>query len=129
MQINQKEIDSVIKLEPIKRYHHFLKRVADNETMFLLCKNRNDFALTSIDNYTLFSIWPFEEYANLCKVDEWIEYKTIKISIEDFEEIIKPLIIQNNYLINIFPINNSTGFVVDLNEFIQDLNEELEQYE
>ncbi len=37
-------------------------------------------------------------------------------------------IIENEYLINVFPIGNKTGFVVNINEFIKDLNDELEWY-
>ena len=35
---------------------------------------------------------------------------------------------ENNFLMNIFPINNKTVFVVSLDEFIRDLNIELERF-
>jgi len=37
--------------------------------------------------------------------------------------------LENNYLINVFPMNNKTGFVVSLEEFERDLSEELKNYE
>jgi hypothetical protein len=35
----------------------------------------------------------------------------------------------DNFLINVFPIYERTGFVVNLDEFTRDLNEELEKIE
>ena len=48
---------------------------------------------------------------------------------DDFEDKIIAIIEEENYLINVFPVNNKTGFVVTLQELIRDLNDELEQYE
>lgn len=127
MKLNQHEIDSLSKLEPFDRYQYFIKRVADNQFFYVL-KNNADFALSSIEDYTLFAVWPFEDYANLCKINEWNEYTAFKVDFEKFDEMLAPIILEQNYLINVFPIDNKTGFIVNLDEFIRDLNTELEQY-
>ena len=54
---------------------------------------------------------------------------TIKeLNLDDLEEEIIDFIVDSNCLINVFPINEKTGFVVSLQEFTGDLNNELKNY-
>lgn len=73
-------------------------------------------------------MWNFTEFAQLCLIDEWKNHNIIKLSLDNLEEEIIDLIHNNNYLINVFPVGNNTGFVVELDEFINDLKIELDKY-
>ncbi len=56
-------------------------------------------------------------------------YLTKEFHLDDFKNNVTPTIEEFGYLINVFPIYETTGFIVDLNEFTRDLNEELEKIE
>ena len=130
MILNDKEIQSVIKLEPLKRYQYFLKKIADHEKMFALKDEEGNYALSSIDNHILLPLWPFMQYATLAKRNpEWEQYSISEITLNDFKSQLIPLIEANRYLINVFPVGDTTGFILDLEEFNRDLDVELEKYE
>ena len=129
MKLNIKEIENVSKLEPFKRYQYFIKKIADFEELWTIVDKNGDIGLSDIDDKTLIPMWPKEAYIESCLEGNWKNHVSFKITLDDFEEKIISLISENNYLINVFPVGNKTGFVVNLNEFTRDLNEELEQYE
>ena len=128
MKISQKEIESVSSLPAFDRYQHFIKRVADFELMYTLCDDKGDFAIADLDNNELLSFWPAKEYANLNAIGEWSAYQVKEISIQDFEDEVIDIIVSQSYLLNIFPTNDKTGFVVDLEEFSRDLSSEMGKY-
>lgn len=129
MRSNKREIESVSKLQPFERYRYFMKKVADFEELWVVVDNNGNIGLSNLDNKTLVPMWPKKAYIESCLIGNWKNHKPLKITLDDFEETIISVISENNYLINIFPLDNKTGFVVNLDEFIRDLNEELEWYE
>lgn len=128
MNLSIQEVESVIKLVPFERYKYSLKRIADNETLYTLKKDDETIAISDLDNEKLIPFWSAKEFAELNISDEWKEFYVEEISLNDFEKDIINLIEKEKFLLNIFPINNKTGFVVSLDEFIRDLNDELEKF-
>lgn len=128
MRVNDKEVEATSKLEPIKRYQYFIKRVADSEIMYSLKDREGQWALADVEGRTVFSIWSAAEFASACAVGEWEDFSVTEISTEEFEDEIIDEIDQNNYLINVFSIKEKSGFVVDLSEFARDLSEEMKKY-
>lgn len=64
----------------------------------------------------------------LCK--QHGDFKSIAITLEDFEENVIDFICDEELLINIFPTENEPiGRIVDLNKFAKDLSILLEEYE
>lgn len=49
MKLNKKEVESVSKLEPFKRYKYFMKKVADFEELWTVVDNNGDIGLSDID--------------------------------------------------------------------------------
>ncbi len=121
------EIEKVIKLSPIERYKYFIKRVADREVMYTLVDN-NNIVTSEIDGKEIVPFWTSQDFAGLCKVAGWEHLDIKKISLDYFEEEMIDLIEENDYLLNIFPVGEKTGFVVDINEFARDLSDELKNY-
>lgn len=128
MKINQKEIENVSSLEPFKRYQHLLKRVADTELIHSIESLEGDWASSSVNEYTLYPVWPAKEYALNCLIDEWTDFRVIEININEFLESALKLLEEEGYLINGVPVGNKTGFVVEPGEFIRDITEELGKY-
>lgn len=128
MNLKTQEIESVIKLEPFERYKYSLKRIADNETLYTIKRDNETIAINDLDDEKLIPFWSAKQFAELNITDEWNEFYVEEISLDDFENEMVDFINENNFLMNIFPINNKTGFVVSLDEFIRDLNIELERF-
>ena len=126
--IKEKELESVSKLEPQKRYEYFMKKITDAEKLWTLKNEEGDIALASIEDKILISFWSDEDYAKLCKINEWQNYKYYSFNIEELENYFFKLVEEKGYLINIFPVNDKSGFVVNLKEFKRDLYNELENY-
>ena len=122
-----KEIEKVSLLEPFDRYKYFLKKVADSELLYILEKD-SSYAVSSLDNNYLFPIWSAKEFAELCKINGWEDFSISEITLEDFENEIIDVISNKNYLINVFPVLEKTGYVVSLDEFARDLSDELKNY-
>ena len=128
MNLKTQEIESVIKLEPFERYKYSLKRIADNEALYTIKRDNETIAISDLDDEKLIPFWSAKQFAELNITDEWNEFYVEEISLDDFENEMVDFINENNFLMNIFPINNKTGFVVSLDEFIRDLNIELERF-
>lgn len=123
-----KEIEKVSSLEPLERYKYFIKKVADSELIYTLIDSSSRYVTSIVDGKELFPMWSSIDFVNLCKVNGWELFEIKKIDFDDLENEVFDIIADHNYLINVFPVNDRTGFVVDLEEFANDLKEELENY-
>ncbi|GAA4435175.1 hypothetical protein GCM10023091_11130 [Ravibacter arvi] len=126
--MNIKEIESVSKLAPLDRYRYFIKKVADYEELWTIVDENGDYALSDIDDGVLISFWSAKEfiYSNLDQ--GWANCEPLKLTLDDLEETVFDLIASESYLINVFPVNGKSGFVVNLDEFARDLSDELKKY-
>lgn len=127
--MHKTEFESVILLEPFKRYSYCLKRIADRELMFTLFSEEGNIAISSLEDELLLPLWSAPEFATLSLVDAWSNFQVTEISLEWFENEFIEVINKRNYLLNVFPIDRRTGFVVSLEEFIRDLGYYLQAYE
>jgi len=125
--MHQKEIENVSNLEPFERYEYFIKKIADFEVLFSLKSSEGNFAISETDDKYMLPLWSHEEFAKQNLNAGWESFQVYEISLEELETDIFSFISENNYLINVFPLNNKTGFVVNLEEFKRDLEEELEK--
>ncbi|MDF7822270.1 DUF2750 domain-containing protein [Runella sp. MFBS21] len=128
MKVTPKEIESVSNLSSFDRYKYFIKRVADFEVMYALVDERGSFAISEIEDNIMLSFWSAQEFAAINAVNEWQGYEVKKLTLEEFENEVIDIIAEKNYLLNIFPINNKTGFVVNIDEFARDLASEMKKY-
>ncbi len=129
MYLDQREISNVSNLEPFKRYQYFIKKIADFEELWTIVDSNGDIALAEIKDNVLISFWTAEEFIYSNLEGSWEDCNPFKITLNDLKEKIVDEISKGNYLLNIFPVNGKSGFIVNLEEFIRDLNEELENYE
>lgn len=129
MNINPKELENVSRMKPFDRYEYFIRKVADFQELWTIVDEEGEVALSEIKDNKLVSFWTSEPFIESNLSGGWKNCSAFKLHLEDLDETIFPLISDNNYLINVFPVNGKSGFVVNIDEFIRDLNEELEQYE
>jgi len=127
--INEKELQSVSSMGAFDRYRYFIKKIADADEVWILMNEKGDLALSKADKNILLPIWSAQEYIQSCLNGEWENYKPTWLNLEKFDSELIPIIIEKGHLIDVFPVNNKAGFVVTLDEFINDLNIELKNYE
>ena len=128
IKVTDKEIETVSALEPFKRYQYAVKRIADSELLYSLIDQEGNWASSEVENNKLMSIRPANVFAKHCAIGPWSGFKFREITLETFQEEIIDFIRQGNLLLNIFPVNFKTGFVVDIDEFVRDLVDELKKY-
>lgn len=126
--MNNKEIENVIAFVPLKRYHYFIKKIADWEVFFTLVDENGEYVLSELEGEKLLPFWSAIEFAELCKISVWRNYTIKELCLSDLENGIIDFIVSSNCLINVFPVFDRTGFVVSLQEFMRDLRIELENY-
>lgn len=97
--------------------------------MFTLFSEEGNIAISSLEDELLLPLWSAPEFATLSLVDAWSNFQVTEISLEWFENEFIEVINKRNYLLNVFPIDRRTGFVVSLEEFIRDLGYYLQAYE
>ena len=129
MKITNKELENVSRLAPFERYQYTIKKIADFEQLWSIIDETGDYALSDVGNQTFFSIWPAREYVDSNLSNGWEKCQPKELTLDEFSDQLLIFISENDYLINVFPINGKSGFVVNLEEFIRDLNRELEKYE
>ncbi|CAM3146991.1 DUF2750 domain-containing protein [Chryseobacterium flavum] len=127
--MNPKEKENILKLKPFKRYQYFIKKIADFEEIWTIVDENGDYAISEIDGLNLISFWTAEEFIRSNLEAGWENCKPLKLTLADLEESLYDIIRSEDYLIDVFPINAKSGFVVKLEEFKRDLDEELEKIE
>ncbi|WP_345948085.1 DUF2750 domain-containing protein [Mucilaginibacter sp. PAMB04274] len=128
MRITEQEIREVSTLIPIERYKYTIKRIADAEKLYYLQDSDGSWAVSEVRDKTLFPIWSAEEFARMCINGAWANFNVIEVVLELFQEELIYAIQDEGFLLNVFPVNDTTGFVVNIEEFVRDLTDELQNY-
>lgn len=123
-----KEIAAVSNLAALKRYQHFVKKVADAETLYTLIGKADERAFSELEGKELSPVWPAAVYAELNKTGEWETHTVTPLDLDPFMDQALPNWLANGKLVNVFPMNGKTGFVVTPAELLRDLQAELANY-
>jgi hypothetical protein len=125
--ISQKEVDNVLKLSPLERYKYTVKWVADGGVIYTLAR-QGTIAIANLETSRWFPSGVRKFSLPYLQKAPGAVMKVMKINLEVFEAEVMPLISKEAYLLNIFSVEDKSGFVVGLDEFITDLHEELSNY-
>lgn len=119
-------MQEALKLEAPKRYEHAIKQIVGWGELWGLYDN--GWALVGDGTEKYLALWPAKEYAELCINNEWGSYHSKNIKLEDFmEKTIKDLI-ENRIHLAIFITPEDKGITPSYEEFVKDINNELERY-
>ncbi|MES2442999.1 MAG: DUF2750 domain-containing protein [Pseudomonadota bacterium] len=125
---SEREIAAVLKLDAAARYDHFIKKVADTETLWGLW--RDGWALSADDEAgELLPVWPHRRYASLCATDEWTEFEARAIELDRWMGRWLPGLAAERKRVAVFPTPESKGPVVDPTRLEADLRSELKCYD
>lgn len=126
--MNKQELENVQNLDSFERYQYCVKKIADYEEVWTIIDKNGDFALSDIEDYVLISLWPKKEFITSNLFEGWQNCKEIKLDLDYLYDKLFTMASNEGYLFNIFPVKGKSGFIVSLEEFERDLNEELENY-
>lgn len=124
--MNKIEFEAVINLQAKKRYEYFIKKVVDSEEIWALY---DDGWATTTDNAgrILIPFWPKKEFAKVCAIDSWENYKPEKIDLEEFINDWLPGMKKDGHIPSIF-WNHKDSVVLEIDTLLNDLNSEFENY-
>lgn len=125
--MNPKQIEAVLKLDAPSRYDHFIKVVADRQVAWGLFDD--GWALAGTDDGTpVFPLWPAKEYAALCAVDDWSNYRPKEVEVEDILEGLLPSLEEKGTSLGVFPTPEDKGVLPEVETFEADLRNELAKF-
>ncbi|MBO9202786.1 MULTISPECIES: DUF2750 domain-containing protein [Niastella] len=125
---SKKEIEEVLKLDAEKRFSYTIKRIADFEFVWAI-GDQHGFANYGDDNGNVaFAIWPFEAYAALCCKADFANCKPEAIELDFFQEEYLTDFKDRKMRLAIFPLPTDKGILIDIEEFEQRLQKELDEY-
>lgn len=131
MKLTDKEITCILAQSPDVRYGYSLKRIADNDCLWVLTTKAGHYISTHEDGLKELPIWPFQEYAEnyISALSKDDDYMTIRFSLEKLADELVDSLCENGTAICVFPISEKdNGKIVSVNTFAEDLAIELENY-
>lgn len=128
MSLSSDDIKIISNLSPIKRYKYFIQTVAESGELWTVIDSDGNFTLEEIENETVLSFWTHESFIESNLTPDWKDCIPYKLDMDGLENVVIPLIRQNNYLINVFPVESRTGYLINLADFIMDVNDALSKY-
>lgn len=131
MKLTDKEITCILAQSPDVRYGYSLKRIADNDCLWVLITKAGHYISTHEDGLKELPIWPFQEYAEnyISALYKDNNYTTIGLNLEKFSDELVDSLCENGTSICVFPISEKdNGKIVSVNTFAEDLAIELENY-
>lgn len=122
------ELDAVIRLSPVERYEHFLKRVIDFDQVWML---EDDEGLVSFNHgqSEVLPVWPARRYAEFAMaraLSDWPAARYVSRSLRDWlETTLLPLKDEGGLGLAVFADANGEGLHVSVSDMIADLHDEL----
>jgi hypothetical protein len=124
---SSKEVVAVLALEGPARFHHFVKRVVDEERAWGLWSDGWALMADS-DGRSIFPFWPSQEYAALCAIEQWSGFAAEEIRLEDLLTQLLPELQAEGVHPGVFPTPGGRGVVLGIEELEGALREEMKKY-
>lgn len=125
--LTEQEKAAVLMLPGSKRYDYFVKKVADENTIWSLWQSGWALAEDS-DQRQVVPIWPHAQFAEICARGEWANYTALPIEMDAWVQRWLPGIEKDSRLLAIFPTTADRGIVVAPSKLASDLEQELSRY-
>ena len=127
--VTESEFSSLIKSTKEVRYKYTLKRIVDTETIWLLSSADDNILSLTDDDETFIPIWSSWEYGRVFCKNIGEKYNCIPVSLYDFLDFLMEYDHEPDVKVGVFPtLDDIMGILVNLNVFIQSVDEEQEWY-
>ena len=118
---SESHIKKTLKLLPLQRYQYSIREILEDQRLYLLEREADAYAVSKFEDKTILAMWPAEEYATHNAVNDWSDFVAKEVKLADLEPILDS-IEDMGWSIDMFPVDNKTGYLVTIEEFINDLN-------
>ncbi|OMP79381.1 MULTISPECIES: DUF2750 domain-containing protein [unclassified Chitinophaga] len=126
--INEKEINSMINQDANTRLEYTIKRIVDLGVVWFIERDKKLVLLNDEFSNIIVPIWPFKEFADLFAEVEYADCKVNSVSMDDFLKFDIPIFQRENFKISLFPLNTGKGSVIEIDLFLNLVNEEMDKY-
>jgi hypothetical protein len=126
--ITEKELKAIAELDANDRYKYSIKRIADYENLWVLGDSEGLITYSDSQARLIFPIWPFKEFALLCRKDDFSGSEPEEITLDSFMDDYLPEFMKKKYMLSVLPLTSDRGSVVEIDTFINDLKNELKNY-
>ena len=82
--MNTKKLENVLKLDSKDRYGYLIRKVADFQTIFLICDSFGGLITIGDNSSKCIPVWPEKEFAELFLTDDWSKYKVKSFDLDKF---------------------------------------------
>jgi hypothetical protein len=123
--LKEEEFRAVSALPAGERYNHFVKRVADWESVWLLGDDDGPVALADDEGRDYLAVWPHPRYAEACACDAWSGLGPRPIEVHEWVTEWLPRLAEEGSMTVVFPTPSHQGFVVPPSGMADDLRAEL----
>ena len=132
MKVSKQELEAVTALSPEERYGYFVKRICDWEQVWVLFED-DCIVLNEAKNGKLYVLlFPFEDFASHYATNtqgmQTASYRSFDIH-KFVETIMKKLQANNVSNALVFPVPHGYGLNVTMEEIVEDIKNELKNYE
>jgi hypothetical protein len=128
LNVPPKEAAAIGKLIPAERYKYFIKKIADQQEVIIIIEKEDSIFSSSHNGRSLIHFWCASEYAEAFLKGQSLQLLIKCVDFDYLGETLYPYIKSNNVLLNIMPIQESTGHVIELEDFSKDLKEYLKEW-
>jgi hypothetical protein len=127
-EMSAREIDAVLRLEPERRYEHFIKRVADFEQVWSLKHPNGGWVCGAAGAQESMPAWPHRAYADLMADGEWKAAAAAAISLDESLGKWLPGLARDGRLVAVFPSPHSQVVIRAPDALEHDLREYLREW-
>ncbi len=121
-----KEAEHVLKLDNRNKYTYFIHKIADFEEVWSL-RDAGGWAELGLGEESYFPVWAKKEYSDLCRAEEWQDYHSEIIDLDEFMEEWIPRLKREGVRITVM-WSEGGGIDVDWDDLLRDIAIELEKY-
>lgn len=119
--MNEKDIELLVKSPAQKRYDYFVKKVVEEQKVWLLFGD--SWAVSStVDGNLVLPLWPDKEFAELCINEDWSEHKAVAVELDEVVENLLPQLKEKGILPGVFFTLDDGSVDVDCDELALELN-------
>jgi hypothetical protein len=119
---------AVLALPGRDRYDHFIKQAADKQRVWSLRDAGGWVFSTGDERTSLLPLRPHPDYASLAATDEWTGAIPDAIGLNELLNEMLPVLAERGVGVLVFPTPEGEGVVPPLEQFISDLQAELDRF-
>jgi Protein of unknown function (DUF2750) len=127
--LKRQQLSAVSALSGPERFLHFVKRIADTESVWGLRDKEGWLGVCDDDGNQCIQFWPHADYAVACAKGEWIVYEAKALGIREFIDTWLPNFDQQGLAVAVFPTLYLSGVFVPALQLKATIENELKLYE